>query len=321
MSTDKCGTITGYGRHRRAGEDACSICLEAKREYAARRHETAPPCCIDGCERPVNGKGLCSMHGDRMRKHGDPLVASPRARKTASQLFWEQVAGAPPGGCWQWLGEVTGFGDGRFRKPGGERVPAHRFAWEEENGPLADGMVLRRYCESGTCVNPAHRYPKPRAQSLEERFWENVARNGRSECWIWSGGVQSHGYGMSSSTDGRRLLAHRVAWELIVGPIPEGMHIDHRCHTPRCVNPNHLRPVTHKQNMENHSGATARSTTGIRGVYRSREKWRASVMHDRELHELGVFPTKEEAEEAVVAARIKLYTHNDRDRVPGLVNY
>jgi hypothetical protein len=48
---------------------------------------------------------------------------------------------------------------------------------------------------------------------------------------------------------GKVLLAHRVSYELVKGPIPEGLHLDHLCRTPLCVNPDHLEPVTHRENL------------------------------------------------------------------------
>jgi hypothetical protein len=56
------------------------------------------------------------------------------------------------------------------------------------------------------------------------------------------------GYGVLSTVDGNR-YAHRLAYELLVGPIPEGLHIDHLCRRPECVNPAHLEPVTNVENI------------------------------------------------------------------------
>ncbi len=66
-------------------------------------------------------------------------------------------------------------------------------------------------------------------------------------CWLWTGRLHRNGYG--AFWDGKRLaLAHRVAHELFVGPIPAGLTIDHLCRNPSCVNPTHLEPVTQRVN-------------------------------------------------------------------------
>lgn len=81
-----------------------------------------------------------------------------------------------------------------------------------------------------------------------ERFWHNVPAD-RSEvaCWEWRG-TQRGGYGRIY--DGTRQAgAHRFAYELLVGPIPDGQVIDHLCRNPICVNPAHLEPVTFAENV------------------------------------------------------------------------
>lgn len=66
-------------------------------------------------------------------------------------------------------------------------------------------------------------------------FWSKVAIADQNDCWLWQQSVGSHGYGQT--WDGEHvLLAHRVAWELTHGPIPEGLFVCHRCDVRRCVN-------------------------------------------------------------------------------------
>ncbi len=67
-------------------------------------------------------------------------------------------------------------------------------------------------------------------------------------CWLWTAGLDRHGYGQVSHDDKMR-RAHRVVYEALVGPIPEGLEIHHHCRVRSCVNPSHLEPVTHAQNM------------------------------------------------------------------------
>lgn len=64
-----------------------------------------------------------------------------------------------------------------------------------------------------------------------------------SGCWIWTGARQSRGYGCTSIA-GKRALVHRVAYQALVGPIPDDLQIDHLCRVKACCNPAHLEPVT-----------------------------------------------------------------------------
>lgn len=147
----------------------------------------------------------------------------------------------------------------------------------------------RRYC-SKTC--------RP---SSESRFWEKVDKNGPvpaqrpdlGPCWLWTASVGSHGYGQFwvSGTrfgDGRgQVLAHRWAYELLVGPIPVGLRADHVCHNDdlscpgdlclhrRCVNPSHIEPVAEVENIRRgHSpyGKKFRQTHCLRG----HQDWRVT---------------------------------------------
>lgn len=88
----------------------------------------------------------------------------------------------------------------------------------------------------------------------EERikeFWSRVSfRFGANQCWQWLRGTDGDGYGFFHSKPGTKTSqrTHRVAYELCVGPIPEGMELDHLCRNPGCVNPAHLEPVTGAEN-------------------------------------------------------------------------
>ena len=68
------------------------------------------------------------------------------------------------------------------------------------------------------------------------------------DCWIWTGTILDNGYGQVR-LDGRRWLVHRLFYESFIGPIPEGMQLDHLCRVRACVNPNHLEPVTGRENL------------------------------------------------------------------------
>ncbi len=87
--------------------------------------------------------------------------------------------------------------------------------------------------------------PHPRrVPTVEERFWAKVDTSALSGCWQWTGSLIWHGYGHFSITRKKATGAHRYAYELLVGPIPDGLEIDHLCRNRGCVNPLHLEAVT-----------------------------------------------------------------------------
>lgn len=100
-------------------------------------------------------------------------------------------------------------------------------------------------------------------RSLPLRLWEKVDFSaGPDGCWLWIGARQVAGYGCIRLADDTFGRVHRVAYELLIGPIPEGLHIDHLCSTPSCVNPSHMEPVT---DLENNRRRDERTTSCARG--------------------------------------------------------
>ena len=147
-------------------------------------------------------------------------------------------------------------------------------------------------------------------KTVEERFWKKVDKTG--ECWLWTGACLPTGYG-AFWHEGKMVYPHRLSYALVNGEIPDGLKVNHRCHTRNCVRPEHLSLVTNSQSLQNRRGANRNSVTGVRGVYWSKksQKFHAAVKLSGKRYSAGYFDTLEEAEAAVIAKRRELYTHDD----------
>lgn len=145
------------------------------------------------------------------------------------------------------------------------------------------------------------------------RYWAKVEKT--AACWIWTAG-KSEGYGMFKTEENKMRGAHRLSYEMHCGPIPAGSLIDHICRNRDCVNPQHLRTVTTKQNSEHRAKSSTLGRSGVRGVFwhGALQKWAVRVRHNGKLYRGGYFATIEEAAEDVRRLRNALYTHNDLDR-------
>lgn len=106
---------------------------------------------------------------------------------------------------------------------------------------LAGTKKRKLYAPPGTNpADPVH---------LAKRLANGVADAQEGQCWEWTRICNQHGYGQLRVA-GRMVYAHRLAYELGVGPIPEGLHVLHQCDNPRCINPAHLSVGTRSQNMK-----------------------------------------------------------------------
>jgi hypothetical protein len=191
-------------------------------------------CSEDGCDRPVKGRGLCDPHYKRRWRSGAPMP--PTKGRSICEVVEDGIR------C---MGTVEGRG----------LCQKH---WERQrrNG---DPLVRQR--------------GMPPAQ----RFWPKADKNGpvpihRPElgpCWLWTGTIDKRtGYG-TFSVHPATVLAHRFSYQLSVGPIPGGRHLDHLCHPGdgscprascphrRCVNPAHLKPSTPAENNRRSTSPTA----------------------------------------------------------------
>ena len=92
--------------------------------------------------------------------------------------------------------------------------------------------------------------------ALPERFAARVSVQDDG-CWIWTGAKASNGYG-SIGYESRTHSTHRLAYTLLVGPVPEGLQLDHLCRVKSCCNPAHLEPVTNAENQARRSWPTCK---------------------------------------------------------------
>lgn len=117
-----------------------------------------------------------------------------------------------------------------------------------------EGTVFaRQWCNSHYKKWWRHGDPeKPRRKPEPERFEERFRK--AESCWPWTGSHMVNGYGKFRVDDGKQVLAHRYSYEHHVGPIPDGLVIDHLCRTRNCVNPDHLEPVTNEENLRRGEG-------------------------------------------------------------------
>lgn len=115
-----------------------------------------------------------------------------------------------------------------------ERATANRKAFRAKNPHKRHEYYLREKAK-----RPVYVRPTPLERLL--------ARTDKTDtCWLWRGAVQYSGHGHIRA-NGKVVYTHRLAYEQLVGPIPEGKELHHLCEVPNCVRPDHLKPVTRKE--------------------------------------------------------------------------
>ncbi len=157
-------------------------------------------------------------------------------RQPIEDRFAAYLVKAGEDDCWGWTGPTTNTGHptlGRGGKGGGQtsaRIVAYRIMTGAE-----PGREVLTTCDSRCCLNPLHLVlaGQKSLATMRERFEENVARAGPGDCWPWKQKPGAAGYGRLSMGKGNNpALAHRVAWELSFGAIPEGVRVRQRCGNP-----------------------------------------------------------------------------------------
>ena len=112
-----------------------------------------PVCQWGECDRPVQARGYCKTHYTSARRYR----GMKRIDLSESERFWAKVRIAgTPSGCWVWEGARSKKGYGNFWTDAKKSVRAHRWAWEQANGPIPDGLVIDHLCRHTSCVNPSH---------------------------------------------------------------------------------------------------------------------------------------------------------------------
>jgi hypothetical protein len=122
------------------------------------------------------------------------------------------------------------------------------------------------------------------------------------DCWIYQGRKSQTGYGNVTVYPKKESRAHRVVYEALVGPIPKGMEIDHLCRRRACVNPDHLEPVTHTENVR-------RGYWGKNECVNGHEFTEANTRHYRTTKGKDIRICRE-------CERIKWYTSQGKDSAP-----
>ena len=165
--------------------------------------------------------------------------------------------------------ELAGYTEHPFDILEQEKAGAQRQLPPARPSTLEVPDMAERTCSIPGCSNPARsrgwcnvhvsrwrRHGDPlaggpaRTRPMVERFCEKVLKPvDPGDCWLWVGGLDTLGYGQIKDPTGKHQRAHRVSYVLHVGPIPEGLVLDHLCRNSRCVNPTHLEPVTQVENM------------------------------------------------------------------------
>lgn len=131
------------------------------------------------------------------------------------------------------------------------------------------------------------------ALPVAQRLWARVEKS--ETCWLWTGPTLNTGYG-TIRHEGRDTLAHRVAYELAVGPIPNGLTIDHLCGNLLCCRPDHLEPVSRRENIRRAADARRLKRTACKAGHPLTPDLRRCLVCQRERDRLRYRSTPGRAE-------------------------
>jgi hypothetical protein len=215
-------------------------------------------CQIDDCPTRIASRGLCQKHLHRLKRNGHPLALRgdiPKPRRICTIDDCDKTY-ASNGYCYMHRRRWRVHGD-----PHVSLIDRAHAALCSAPGCTA-AYRARGYCEMHyqRLVNKGTTEGSRRLTSAE-RFWAKVSE-GPGDCWTWTATLDRKGYGQfPGAAQGESTQAHRWAYEFLVGEIPAGLELDHVCHTQsdctagslcphrRCVNPYHMEPVTHAENI------------------------------------------------------------------------
>jgi len=177
-------------------------------------------------------------------------------------------------------------------------------------------------CTVGECLKP--RYARSMCQAHYARWYRNgdplagkalpgqsayafwALTEDREGCRVWAGGSNGNGYGRLS-VNGRMVYAHRHAWQITNGDIPEGMVVDHTCYNRACVKPSHLRLATFQENAWNQDGARGSTETDLRNVRHMRDGWQVNITKHGKSHCFGTYESASEAASVAQSKRLELF--------------
>lgn len=152
---------------------------------------------------------------------------------------------------------------------------------------------------------------QPNDTTLAARFWAKVDKRGPTECWEWVRYLNVYGYGQFSVNARVTKLAHRMAYELMLGPIPDGLVIDHLCNNPRCVNPAHMEAVTQDVNAQRRHARTGCSPSKTRPL---RHRIATHCKNGHELNEASILIRADGYVSCRICQRRHRLAHRDKLR-------